>query len=86
MHTGLPLFYRVTVERFGIDMAAVQRQALDCHAIVGSAMLALTMGPDEDMAKPVSETIKLTVCEACSTSINHCVAHLAELGPLKGKS
>ena len=26
MHTGIPLFYKVTFSRMGIDMGAVQRQ------------------------------------------------------------
>lgn len=57
--SGLPLFYRVTIEHFGVDLGAVRRQA-------GHAGLAAAMGPDEDMAKPIGEPVVLTVCEPCS--------------------
>lgn len=65
VHTGLPLFWRVTVERFGIDAEAVQRN----HGLMkflGSARLATAIGPDEDMAKPVMEKAVLTLCESCA--------------------
>lgn len=65
LHTGLPLFWRVTVERFGIDMAAMRRQT-GLAMTLGSAPLAGVMGPDEDMAKPMMEPVKLTVCESCA--------------------
>lgn len=81
MHTGIPLFYLVTVERFGIDMRAAQRQQ-GLGMLLGSAALATVMGPDEDLAKPVMNPVTLTVCETCSTEKEiHCIAHLPELGP-----
>ena len=55
-HTGLPLFWRVTVVRYGIDVNAVLRQdGLAQH--IGSSMLARVMGPDEVMAKPIGEAV-----------------------------
>lgn len=75
---GLPLFWRVTVERFGIDMMAVQRQH-GLGMVIGSAAIASVMGPDEDLAKPMQEPATLTICEICATR-HTCVAHLAELG------
>jgi hypothetical protein len=63
-HTRLPLFWKVTVERFGVDLQAVQRQ----HglALMIGAPLASVMGPDETMAKPVMDPKVLTVCEGCA--------------------
>lgn len=63
--SGLPLFWRVTVERFGVDTAACQRQ----HGLglMLGAPLASVMGPDEDLAAPVMEPKKITVCETCAT-------------------
>lgn len=63
-HTRLPLFWKVTVERFGIDMQAVQRQH-GLGLMIG-APLAAVMGPDETMAKPVMDPKVLTVCETCA--------------------
>lgn len=77
-HTGLPLFWRVTIERFGVEMGAVQRQS-GFAMMLGSADLAAAMGPDEDMAKPVHEPIVLTVCETCAVECDLPVAALAEV-------
>ncbi len=63
-HTKLPLFWRVTVERFGIDVQAVQRQH-GLTLMIG-APLAAVMGPDETMARPLMEPKVLTVCETCA--------------------
>lgn len=76
-HTGLPLFWRVTVERFGIDARAVRRlQGLG--DLLGSHALASVMGPDEELAKPVMEPVKATVCEACALERGLPVAVIAE--------
>jgi hypothetical protein len=77
LHTGLPLFWRVTVERFGVDMRAVLR-ADGLAAMLGSGALAAAMGPDEDLATPVGEPSVLAVCEHCATSLSLPVAVLAE--------
>lgn len=63
--SGLPLFWRVTVERFGVDLTAVRRQD-GLGAMLGHSALAAVMGPDETMARPVMEPVKLTVCEDCA--------------------
>lgn len=61
-----PLFWRVTVERFGLKMDAIKRQD-GLGAFLGSSVLASVMGPDEDLAAPVMEPTTLTVCETCAT-------------------
>jgi len=76
-HTGLPLFWRVTVERFGIDAKAVRR----LHGLgdyLGSHALASVMGPDEDLAQPVMDPVKATICEACALDRGLPVAVIAE--------
>lgn len=75
-HTGLPLFWRVTIERYGVDAAAVRRQT-GLGMMLSSPALAQVMGADEDMAKPMMEPVKLTVCEACATNRSLPVAALA---------
>lgn len=75
-HTRLPFFWRVKIERFGIDLAAAQRQQ-GLGLMIG-APLAMIMGPDEDLAKPVMEPVTLTVCETCAADRNLPVAALAE--------
>lgn len=80
-HTGLPMFWRVTIERYVVDMNALRR--LDgLAALLGSSVLASAMGPDEPMARQAME-VKITVCENCCTE-SFPVALLAEFGSSEG--
>ena len=63
-HTGLPLFWRITIERFGVDMAATKRQD-GLAMMLGSSMLANAMGTNEDLTKPMMDPVKVTLCEDC---------------------
>lgn len=84
-HTGIPLFWKVTVERFGVDLRAVQRQDA-LGTFVGSQILGAVMGPDEDLAKPMMDKPAIaTVCEACGTGKQTMVAILAEVGNIDRK-
>jgi hypothetical protein len=65
-HTGLPLFWRVTIQRFGVDVGAVNRQTGLTMMLGGNALLASVMGPDEELAKPLGEAINVTLCETCA--------------------
>ena len=65
MHSGSPVFYRVTVEHFLVDMGAVQRRH-GLELMVGSPVLAAVMGPDEDIAKPFNK-VESIVCLDCLT-------------------
>ena len=75
-HSGLPLFYRVTIERYGVDLSAVKRQD-GLGAMLGSAALAQVMGEDAEMATVIDSGC-LTVCEPCSLGPEP-VAELLEL-------
>lgn len=80
-HTGLPLFWRLTVERFGIDVNAVRRQDGLTAVLGGHVAIAQAMGPDDDMATPLMEPLTLTVCESCACHSGLPVAALAEYRP-----
>lgn len=45
--SGLPLFYRLTVERFGVKLDAVRRQAGLEMMLGGAVRIAQAMGIDE---------------------------------------
>ncbi len=64
-HTKVPLFWKVKVERFGINLKAVERQ-LALGTFMGSSALASVMGPDEDLAMPVMEPKEISLCEECA--------------------
>jgi hypothetical protein len=76
--SGLPLFSIVTIVRMGIDMKAVER-ATGLQTFLGSPVLGMVMGPDEDMAKEMSRS-ELTVCENCNVIATMSIAALAERG------
>lgn len=64
--SGLPLFYRVRIERYVLNTNAIQRQQGLTAVLGSSAHLASVVGPDEDMADKISST-EVTVCETCSS-------------------
>jgi len=77
MHAGIPLFWRVRIERYGLKADAIKRQqGLD---MMISPHLAQVMGPDEDMAEKFF-SIEITVCETCASEKSLPVAVLAEMG------
>lgn len=80
--SGLPFFWRVNIERFGVDVRAAQRQD-GLAAFLGSSMLANVMGPGEDMAKPVMDPITITVCEFCAMQDRSSLLMMAEAGRVK---
>lgn len=77
---GVPAFWLVRIERYGIDLAAVNRQQGLTMMLGGNAALAQVMGSDEEMATAIIEPITLTVCEDCCTR-PVCIAQLASLVP-----
>ena len=80
LESGLPFFYRLRIERFGVDVNAVKRQTGLTMMLGGHAGLALAMGTDEEMAIPLMDALVLVVCVTCSVAMEPCcVAHLAEI-------
>lgn len=66
-HTGLLSFWVVTLQRFGLDHRALQRQTGMELLMGGHVALAQVMGPNEDLAKPLSQAVTISVCERCAT-------------------
>lgn len=64
--TGLPIFYRVSIERHGVDIHAVNRQAGLEQMLGGTAFLAHTMGPDENMTVVLMDRQTITICDECA--------------------
>jgi hypothetical protein len=64
-HTGPPFFWTLTIERYGIDFEAMKRQDV-LAAYIGHTGLAEALGPNEDMAKKIMDTVTLTLCEKCA--------------------
>lgn len=77
--SGMPLFYRLTVERFGVKLDAVRRQAGLEMMLGGHVLIAQAMGANEEMTMPMMDPLVLVVCETCSTGETHCVAGFAEI-------
>lgn len=78
MHDGNIIFYRLSIQTFGMDLKAVQRQAGLEQFLGGNAAIAHAMGPDEDLAIAVHEPETALVCLPCACTPS-CVASLLEL-------
>lgn len=76
--SGLPLFWVIRIERYGLNVQAIQRQD-GLAALLGSSRLAEVMGANADMATPVMEPLTLTVCETCANLRELPLAAFAEV-------
>jgi len=76
--SGIPLFYRVRIERLGINLAAVRRQSGLEMMLGGSVALAQALSPEGEMTTQVMKPFEFTVCETCSTQ-DHCLAAMVEM-------
>lgn len=83
MHTGVPLFYRVTIEVMGIDLQAVrERRGLEMlfGDKPGSAALAEVFAPTGEVANRVHDPDSMLICQQCAANYEHaCILRLAEL-------
>lgn len=68
MHTKLPLFWRLTVERMGVDLMAI-RQQYGLELMIGNPAIASALSSNPDIAKPLTDEgpDTLLVCENCMT-------------------
>lgn len=80
MHSGLPLFWRVHIERMGVDVQAVQRRAGMEQFFGGGAggsLLAGVMGDGAPLASPFNQS-SLLLCEPCAIERHLPVAAFTE--------
>lgn len=75
----LPIFYRVTVERIGVDANAVGRM-VGLAQFLGSDRLAEVMGPDLEVTRQLLAPVELVVCEGCAYEHNRVIPIALELG------
>ena len=73
---GVPIFYRVRIRRYGLDMRACQRQD-GLGMMLGNSKLAEIMGPGEDLAKDLGSS-EVTLCMECGTEKQISIAILEE--------
>ena len=64
--SGWPLFYTVTVARYGLDADAMRRHA-GLALMLGSEMLGEVMGPDEELTQTLLEPTMFVMCEPCGS-------------------
>jgi hypothetical protein len=68
-HTGLPFFWTLTVDRYGLVLGALRRNGAIADYFGGGhtgSVLARALGEDEDMAEKIMDTVTLTLCENCA--------------------
>jgi len=69
MYTGLPLFYKVTVQRMGIDIREVDRAA-GMERFMGGHVALARVFHDPDIANPIGTPVESLVCEDCAMEPN----------------
>ncbi len=77
-------FYRVTIERAGFDVGAINSR-VGLQMQLGSDALARAMGPDQDLAKVFEGPHQRIVHEHCAHKINS-LLELIPAGPAKPAS
>lgn len=85
MHTGLPFFYRITIEHMGVDAQAVQRQHGLEMMLGGNAKIANVMGENADMGLPIGDATKGLLCQKCATDLDLPFAMIVEAMNSKDK-
>lgn len=78
-HSRAPMFYRVTIEQFVLDKAAISRHAGLTNLLGGNAFIAHHMGPNEDLAN-FSASATITICMTCALERPVPTAVMAEYG------
>lgn len=66
MHKGIPHFYTVKIQSHILDLSACQRQTGLEMMLGGHAQLANIMGPDEVIAKSLSDEVNAWICQDCA--------------------
>ena len=72
-----PSFYQIRAQHYVYNPDAVRRSA-GMEMMMGNAMLAHIMGPNEDLATLIETTGPVNVCLQCSADLR--VADLVEKG------
>ncbi len=78
MHTGVPLFYRVKIERLGINVGEVQRTH-GMEQFFGGAVALARVFHDPDLTEVIMPEVEMLVCEDCSTTQREAVAIMVDM-------
>lgn len=78
-HSGIPLVWKISVERVGIDARAVQRTAGLEQMLGGNVALANVFSPDNDFGVGLGGPITLVICEPCALENSIVIASFEEL-------
>jgi len=66
LHTGIPMFWTMRIERHGVLINAVKRQSGLEMMLGDNVAIAQAMGPDEEMTKSFLGPVDITLCEDCA--------------------
>ena len=75
-HAGLLSFWTARLEHHVVNLDAIKRQDGPTAAMSGHALMALIVGPNEEMTEVVA-TVEVVLCESCACG-EVCLAALAE--------
>lgn len=66
MHTGLPLVWKITMHRLGLDVNALRREQGLEMMMGGAAPLARAFSPNNEFGLEIEKPITVMVCEPCA--------------------
>lgn len=65
MHSGVPLAWRVSVQRIGIDLRKVQRQS-GLEQMMGNVAIASVFAPESEYGVKIDDPVTMVICEPCA--------------------
>lgn len=68
--TAIPILWKVSLERHGLNLPAIQRQQGLGQMLGGNARLAMVMGSGEPMTIPLMDRVTVMVCDECACAVN----------------
>lgn len=63
---AIPIIWKITTERHGLDLKAIQRQQ-GLGMLIGNGAIAMAMGQNENMTQVLAEHV-IVICDECSYS------------------
>lgn len=79
MHNGVPLVWKLTVERVGIDARAVQKQAGLEQMMGGNVAIAEVFSPVADYGVGLGGPVAVVICEECALKNEVVIATFDEI-------
>ncbi len=69
MHSGIPIVWKMTAHRVGVDIRKIDQQA-GLELMIGHAVIAAVLAPAFDYGVAVARPVEFMLCEPCALDGN----------------